>query len=247
MAAAAAEEQDARDWRSRVLEVNLGAAKVRAIYSRVAPVYEMWARLTEARPRRRVLELAGVRDRESVLEVASGTGAQLVELAHRNPSGATVGVELADGMLERTRRRLTGAGLERVVVIQASALDLPLRAEVFDVAVNSYMLDLLPRDDIPRALREFSRVLRPGGRLVLSNMTIGERWRHTLWDSLYVRGVNITANCRGVLAAPVLAELGFVDVERTYLAQMGFPTEIVTARKARPPADRSITASDPFT
>jgi ubiquinone/menaquinone biosynthesis C-methylase UbiE len=93
------------------------------------------------------------------------------------------------------------------------------------------MLDLLPRDDIPRALAEFKRVLRLGGRLVLSNMTKGERRRHRFWDALYERGVVLTANCRGVLAAPVLRESGFADVRREYMAQMLFPTEIVTARK----------------
>jgi hypothetical protein len=61
-------------------------------------------------------------------------------------------------------------------------------------------------------------------------MTKGERRHHRLWDELYARGVNITANCRGVLAAPVLGELGFVDVRREYMAQAGFPTEVVTAR-----------------
>jgi hypothetical protein len=40
-----------------------------------------------------------------------------------------------------------------------------------------------------------------------------------------------TANCRGVLAAPVLAELGFAEIRREYMTQMLFPTEIVTARK----------------
>jgi ubiquinone/menaquinone biosynthesis C-methylase UbiE len=195
-------------------------------------VYEAWARLTEARPRRRVLELAAVRAGEDVLEVATGTGAQLVELAQRNPSGRTVGVELAEGMLAQTRKRLAAAGLEaRVEVLQASALELPLEDESFDLVVNGYMLDLLPRDDIPRALAEFKRVLRPGGRLVLSNMTKGERRHHRLWDALYARGINLTANCRGVLAAPVLDELGFTGVRREYMAQAGFPTEVVTARK----------------
>ena len=195
-------------------------------------MYEAWARLTEARPRRRVLELAAVRAGEDVLEVATGTGAQLVELAQRNPSGRTVGVELAEGMLAQTRKRLAAAGLEaRVEVLQASALELPLEDESFDLVVNGYMLDLLPRDDIPRALAEFKRVLRPGGRLVLSNMTKGERRHHRLWDALYARGINLTANCRGVLAAPVLDELGFTGVRREYMAQAGFPTEVVTARK----------------
>jgi ubiquinone/menaquinone biosynthesis C-methylase UbiE len=181
--------------------------------------------------RRRVLELAAVRDGEDVLEVATGTGAQLVELARRNRSGTTVGVELSDGMLARTRSRLAAAGLDAVELHRASALELPLEDESFDLVVNGYMLDLLPRDDIPRALAEFRRVLRPGGRLVLSNMTKGERRRHRIWDALYARGINLTANCRGVLAAPVLDELGFVDVRREYLAQAGFPTEIVTARR----------------
>jgi ubiquinone/menaquinone biosynthesis C-methylase UbiE len=73
------------------------------------------------------------------------------------------------------------------------------------------MLDLPPRDDIPPALAEFRRVMRPAGRLVLSNMTLGERPWHRVWDSLYARGVNLTANCRGVLAVPVLERLGFED------------------------------------
>jgi ubiquinone/menaquinone biosynthesis C-methylase UbiE len=221
-----------RDWRSEVLEVNQPRSeRVARAYTRVAPLYEAWARLTEARPRRRVLELAAVRDGEDVLEVATGTGAQLVELALRNPSGRTVGVELADGMLAQTRKRLAASGIQaRVEMLQASALELPLEDESFDLVVNGYMLDLMPRPDIPRALAEFKRVLRPGGRLALSNMTKGERRHHRLWDELYARGINITANCRGVLAAPVLGELGFVDVRREYMAQAGFPTEVVTAR-----------------
>jgi ubiquinone/menaquinone biosynthesis C-methylase UbiE len=225
----------AHSWRDQILEVNAASERVPGMYTRLAPIYELWARAAESRPRRRVLELAAVEPGESVLEVATGTGAQLIRLAEANDGGRTVGVELADGMVARTRRRVARAGLaDRVEVMQASALELPLEDAGFDLLVNSYMLDLLPRDEIPRALAEFRRVLRPGGRLVLSNMTVGEARRHRVWDALYARGINLTANCRGVLAAPVLDELGFVDVRREYLAQMAFPTEIVTARKERP-------------
>jgi hypothetical protein len=62
-------------------------------------------------------------------------------------------------------------------------------------------------------------------------MTLGERRSHRIWDALYARGIVLTANCRGVLAAPVLEQLGFERVEREYMAQLAFPTEIVTARK----------------
>jgi demethylmenaquinone methyltransferase/2-methoxy-6-polyprenyl-1,4-benzoquinol methylase len=221
-----------QDWRDLVLEAKDPPERVPRMYTRLAPVYEAWARATESKARRRVLELASVRPGEDVLEIATGTGVQLVRLARANPGGRTVGVEISEGMLAQTRKRLQQAGLAREVeVIEGSALELPIADESFDLTVNGYMLDLLPRDDIPRALAEFKRVLRPRGRLVLSNMTKGERRRHRIWDWAYERGLVVTANCRGVLAAPVLRELDFSGVSREYLSQMLFPTEIVTAQK----------------
>jgi ubiquinone/menaquinone biosynthesis C-methylase UbiE len=221
-----------QDWRASVLEAKDPPERMPRIYTRLAPVYEAWARATESKARRRVLELASVRPGEDVLEVATGTGVQLVRLAGANPGGRTLGVEISEGMLAQTRRRLEHAGLAgEVEVLGGSALELPIADESFDLLVNGYMLDLLPLDDIPRALGEFKRVLRPGGRLVLSNMTKGERRRHRIWDWAYERGVVVTANCRGVLTAPVLRELNFRGVSRQYLSQMLFPTEIVTAHK----------------
>jgi demethylmenaquinone methyltransferase / 2-methoxy-6-polyprenyl-1,4-benzoquinol methylase len=219
-------------WRDVVLEANEAPERVPRIYTRLAPVYEAWARLTESKARRRVLELASVRPGEDVFEVATGTGVQLVGLARANSGGRTVGVEISHGMLAQTRRRLEQAGLTgEVEVVEGSALELPIADESVDLLVNGYMLDLLPRDDIPRALAEFKRVLRRGGRLVLSNMTKGEQRRHRIWDWAYGRGFVLTANCRGVLAAPVLRELEFSGISREYLSQMLFPTEIVTAHK----------------
>ncbi|MFA9400824.1 MAG: class I SAM-dependent methyltransferase [Acidobacteriota bacterium] len=224
---------DSGDWRSQVLEVNESSPeRVVGRYTRLAPLYELWARLTETRPRRRVLELAAPRDSEAILEVAVGTGAQFVELARRNRSGKTVGIELSEGMLGQARVRLAEAGLDgQAELLRASALEMPFEDESFDLVINSYMLDLLPKSEIPVALAEFRRLLRPGGRLVLSNMTIGESRRHRVWDTLYARGINLTANCRGVLAAPVLDELGFTQVRREYVSQFGFPTEVVYAEK----------------
>jgi ubiquinone/menaquinone biosynthesis C-methylase UbiE len=218
-------------WRSQVLEAQLPLDAAVRRYSTIAPVYEIWARLTESHARRRVLELANVKDGESIVEVATGTGVQLVSLASRNPSGRTVGVELAEKMLAQTRKRLRAAGLGSVEVLRASALMLPFEDQSFDLVVNAYMLDLLAREDIPRALAEFKRILRPNGRLVLSNMTPGRARRHRMWDWLYAHNINLTANCRGVLAAPVLADLGFEETTREYMTQMLFPTEIVTARR----------------
>src|SRR4051812_17590650 len=228
----------------RVLEARGDPGRVIARYTRIAPRYELWARLTESRARKRVLELAAVGDGDAVLEVATGTGAQLVALARRNRSGRTVGVELADGMLRQTRQRLTAADLGTVELYQADARALPFPDDSFDLIVNGYMLDLLPNADIPAALREFRRVMRPGGRLVLSNMTVGERAWHRHWDALYARGLALTAHCRGVLAAPILGDLGFVEIKREYLSQLTFPSELVSAR--RPPSAAGNTNGEAY-
>lgn len=223
------------DWRSQVLEVPREGDEVISGFSKIAPVYELFVRFAESGPRRRVLELASVEDGESILEVATGTGSQLVKLAGLNLSGRTVGVELADGMLAQTRKRLASAGLSEVELHKADARNMPFADETFDLVTNGYMLDLMPRDEIPRTLAEFKRVLKPGGRLVLSNMTKGKSRRHQFWDALYRRGVRLTGPCRGVLAEPVLRQLGFEDVRREYMTQMLFPSEIITARKASGP------------
>jgi ubiquinone/menaquinone biosynthesis C-methylase UbiE len=148
-----------RDWRAEVLEVRRDREWDLRFYSRVAPFYELWAAIAESNAGRRALEVASVRDGEAVLEVAVGTGKQLVALARRNPGGRTVGVDLAEGMLEKARRRLAREGRAHVELRRGDALALPFADASFDLVVNSYMLDLLPRDDIPRALREYRRVL----------------------------------------------------------------------------------------
>lgn len=54
---------------------------------------------------------------------------------------------------------------------------------------------------------------------------------HRVWDALYARGIDVFVNCRGVLAVPVLQELGFEEIKREFMVPMLFPTEIVTARR----------------
>jgi demethylmenaquinone methyltransferase/2-methoxy-6-polyprenyl-1,4-benzoquinol methylase len=178
-----------------------------------------------------VLELARVTDGESVLEVATGTGVQLVALAQRNPSGRTVGIDFAPGMVKRTRKRLRRAGLDDVELHEGDARALPFADASFDLVTNEYMLNLMPHADIARAVKELHRVLKPGGRLVVTNMTPGARRGHRIWDALYARGIDLFVNCRGVLATPALEEAGFENIAREYTVPMLFPTEIVRAER----------------
>jgi hypothetical protein len=89
-------------WRSQVLEANRPLEAAVGRYSTLAPVYELWAPVTESGAQQRVPELADVCDGENILGVAMGTCAQRVSLAQRNPSGHTIGVESADGTYRAT-------------------------------------------------------------------------------------------------------------------------------------------------
>lgn len=196
-------------------------------------MFDVWGRVVDARARARVVELCAVADGDAVLEVGVGSGSQLVALAADTPSGRAVGVDLADGMIRETRRRLRAAGSADAELLQADACSLPLADHSFDVLTSAYVLDILPWDDIRRALMEFRRVLRPGGRLVLCHMTPGERGLHRIGDHLYGSGVPLTGNCRGIRLAALLSECGFERITREYSVQFLLPSEILAARTPR--------------
>jgi hypothetical protein len=72
-------------------------------------------------------------------------------------------------------------------------------------------------------------VLRPGGRLVLVNMTVGKRWYNKIWERVYRINPAWLGGCRGVQILPVLDECGFTETQREYVSQMTFPSEVVCA------------------
>src|SRR2546423_310420 len=85
-----------------------------------------------------------------LLEVSQEPGVQLLRLARANPGGRSVGDEVSLGMHARTHKRVERAGLAGAVrVIEGSELEVPIADESFDLLIIGYMLDLLPRDEIP--------------------------------------------------------------------------------------------------
>jgi ubiquinone/menaquinone biosynthesis C-methylase UbiE len=205
----------------------LGESEVVPTYRRLASRYDLWAALSESTARRRCLELAAIQNGETILEVAAGTGLLFVELLKLNPDGVTEGVDLTEAMLMKARRRAArlGAGNYRLLVGDARQLDYP--AGRFDLLINNYMFDLLPESDFTTILEEFKRVLRPGGRLVLANMTKPEHRYQALWERLYRWRPSLMGGCRGVQLLPFVESAGFQGVRREVISQMTFPSEVI--------------------
>lgn len=212
-----------------MLDAKVKRNQVANVYRRIAPTYDLWGRLTESRARDRCLQLAAIRDGEDVLEVAVGTGLAFEKILDLNPSGRNEGIDLTEAMLERAKEKAFRSGHSnyRLGVGDAYALDFPDSS--FDVLVNNYMFDLLPERDFSRVLAEFQRVLRPGGRLAMVNMTKGERRYNGIWERIYRINPALLGGCRGVSLMEYLDESGFTALRRQYVSQMTFPSEVVYA------------------
>jgi ubiquinone/menaquinone biosynthesis C-methylase UbiE len=214
-----------------ILEARIAKSDVPEVYRRLAPHYDAWARRTEERARRRCLELAAIRDGEAVLEVAVGTGLTFAEILRRNPHGRNEGIDITEEMLVVARRRAAEVGVRgyRLEIGDAYHLDHP--ADSFDVLVNNYMFDLLPVGDFPTVLAEFRRVLKPGGRLMMANMTKAGRWSDALWEQVYRVRPAWLGGCRGIRLSPFLEAAGFTVESRETLSELGFASEVIRAIK----------------
>ena len=199
--------------------------QIEAIYTRLAIVYDAWTWMLERKGLHAALDHADIRDGESILEVAVGSGQVFREVLRRNRNGRNVGVDLTDAMLRKTRRKALRTGVPFVLEC-ADARRLPFGDASFDLVLNNNMLGLLPRSEVEPVLAEMKRVLRPGGRLVAVLMS---RPRHRLPRWIYQLGV-------GRLGAWSDVDLGaftrvFGRVEHAMVTQLGFPSEILCARR----------------
>jgi ubiquinone/menaquinone biosynthesis C-methylase UbiE len=223
-----------------ILNAGIDKSRIAEIYSRFASSYDFWARLAESKARARCLELAAIQDGESVLEVGVGTGIAFEEILRLNPTGRNEGIDLTEEMLEHAKAKANRTGIKNYRLRVGDAYDLDYADDAFDVVVNNYMFDLLPEEDFPKVLAEFKRVLRPGGRLTMANMTVGRRWFDSLWAVIYRVSPSWLGGCRGIYILPYIELAGFQDTRREFVSQMTFPSEVIYGIKPKGPESQTI-------
>jgi demethylmenaquinone methyltransferase/2-methoxy-6-polyprenyl-1,4-benzoquinol methylase len=203
--------------------------QVQAMFDRIAGVYDLMNSLMTAglhhRWRQRAADMAALSPGDRALDVATGTGDLAIELSRRvGAEGEVVGSDFSEGMLELARRKAPELRFEH-----GNALDLPYDDDSFDAATVGFGARNF--SDLPQSLREMARVVRPGGRVVILEITTPERPPLSLFFRLWFdrlvpllgrfagdsdaysylpSSVRRFPNARGLAAA--MAAVGMVDV-----------------------------------
>jgi demethylmenaquinone methyltransferase / 2-methoxy-6-polyprenyl-1,4-benzoquinol methylase len=164
----------------------LEEGQVRAMFDRIAGVYDRMNTVMtvglDRRWRARAADLADLRPGDRALDVATGTGDLALELAGRvGPGGEVVGSDFSEAMLERAREKATGSPGVRFE--PGNALALPYDDGSFDAVTVGFGARNF--SDPERGLGEMARVARPGGRVVVLEITTPRRpplsWFHAVW------------------------------------------------------------------
>ena len=161
------------------------AVSARALFAPLGPTYDRYAALLsfgqDPRWRRFLVSRVDVGSTDTVLDVATGTGAVARELVRRKGC-AVVGLDQSPEMLAEARRRL-GAEVE---LVEGTAERLPFEDASFDALTFTYLLRYV--EDPAGTLRELVRVVRPGGTIASLEFALPHGPWRPLWE-LYVRAV----------------------------------------------------------
>ncbi len=156
----------------------LEEAQVRAMFDRIAGLYDRMNSVMTAglhhQWRRRAADLAVLGPGGRALDVATGTGDLALELSGRvGPSGSVVASDFSERMLALARDKAAAAGAGNVRFETANALALPYADDLFDACTVGFGARNF--SDLERGLREMVRVVRPGGHVVVLEITTPTR------------------------------------------------------------------------
>jgi demethylmenaquinone methyltransferase/2-methoxy-6-polyprenyl-1,4-benzoquinol methylase len=143
---------------------------VQNMFARIAGRYDVMNRLMtfgqDMRWRRIVLEKAGVDNTSRLLDLGTGTGDLALEAHSRFPNAWPVAADFTVEMMQVGQQRPLGHELDWCA---ADATNLPYASEAFDAVISGFLMRNV--NDLPRALQEQRRILRPGGRIVILDTT----------------------------------------------------------------------------
>jgi SAM-dependent methyltransferase len=186
--------------------------------------------------------VAELRDGETVLDLGSGAGLDVILSARRvGPDGLVFGLDFLEEMLAVARNNIVDAEIDNIVLLKGTIEQIPLPANTVDVIISNCVINLSL--DKPAVFAEMARVLTPGGRLGISDVVAedrlspaerAERGGH----SQCVAGALSVSEYTSLLAA-----VGLTDAEVVFTQQAadGLHAAIIRASK---PVDQASSVAD---
>ena len=156
--------------------------------------------------------MAGLRTGETVVDLGSGGGIDCFLAARKvGPTGRVIGVDMTPEMIDRARQAAAKGSYANVEFRLGEIESLPVADAAADVIISNCVINLSP--DKPRAFREAFRILKPGGRLAVSDIVLLEPLPETVRRSVEMwAGCVAGAMLRDEYLAAIRAA-GFADVE----------------------------------
>ncbi len=156
-----------------------------------------------------------------VLYVGVGGGMELLQFAYfsRQIDGVT-GVDIIDEMLKACKENIAEAEKQNpwfrsefVRLVNGNALHLPIEGNSIDIAAQNCLFNIFKHDDLKKALQEMYRVLKPGGRLVLSDPTCEQEIPENLREDEYLRALCLSGSLPLKDYIKMITDIGFGTVE----------------------------------
>jgi arsenite methyltransferase len=194
------------------------------------------------------IAVADLREGETVLDLGSGGGIDVILSAKRvGRSGTAYGLDMTDAMLALAQKNAREAGVANVHFLKGLIEQIPLPANSVDVVISNCVINL--STDKAAVLTEIARVLKPGGRIGISDivaedhLTPEDRAERGAWVGCIAGALSKTEYEQGLEAA------GFegVTVEFTYEAADGMHGAIVKGVKTSQPEERGLPVIEPAT
>ena len=192
--------------------------------------------------------VAALREGEVVLDLGSGGGIDVILSAKRvGPTGAAYGLDMTDEMLALAQKNVRESGLRNVHLLKGVIEQIPLPADSVDVVISNCVINLSV--DKAAVLSEIARVLKPGGRIGISDIVAED---HLTSEQRAERGSYVGCIAGALSKSEYEAGLeaaGFeeISVEFSYEASDGMHGAIVKAVKTRDPEAKGLPVIQPAT
>jgi demethylmenaquinone methyltransferase/2-methoxy-6-polyprenyl-1,4-benzoquinol methylase len=218
-----------------ILPVPRTKEEAKQAYNRLSKFYDYTLGLLGRKYSKMALERLSVV--ETVLEIGFGTGHCLKWIAKLvGPAGKVYGIDISPEMIEKTKKRLEKVGLaNRAELCCGDATCLPFDERTFDAVFMSFTLEVFDTPEIPGMLDQIKKLLKPGGRLGVIDMSKenGESVFLKVYEWLHNKCPKYVGS-RPIYAEQCLIDAGYRIKSKEKIKIYRLPAEIIVATRAMP-------------